>query len=92
MQDGIEYEYKSEALEHLGLVAAMFDELGIGEVVDKLIPQDKERRSITLGQGLKAMVLNGLGFANSRLYLLSQFFESKPVDRTNSSRCQSLIP
>ena len=81
MQEEIKYEYKSETLEHLGLVAAMFDELGIGEVIDKLIPQDKEQRKITLGQALKAMVLNGLGFANSRLYLLSQFFENKPLDR-----------
>lgn len=59
----------------------MFDELGVGTVVDKLIPQDKEQRKITLGQTLKAMVLNGLGFANSRLYLLSKFFENKPLDR-----------
>ena len=76
-----EYEYKSETLEHLGLVAAMFDELGIGKVVDSLIPQDKVRCKVTLGQVLKATVLNGLGFSNSRLYLLSQFFENKPLDR-----------
>ena len=76
-----EYKYKSETLEHLGLVATMFDELGISEVVDSLIPQDEERRKVSLGQILKAMVLNGLGFSNSRLYLLSQFFENKPLDR-----------
>ena len=31
--------YKSETLEHLGLLAGMFDELGIGELVDTLVPQ-----------------------------------------------------
>ncbi len=52
--------YKSETLEHLGLVAGMFDELGIGELVDELVPQDLEQRRISVGQALKAMVLNGL--------------------------------
>jgi transposase len=60
--------YKSETLEHLGLVAGMFDELGIGELVDELVPQDLEQRTVSVGQALKAMVLNGLGFANRRLY------------------------
>ncbi|MDQ3460437.1 MAG: DUF4277 domain-containing protein [Deinococcota bacterium] len=45
--------YKSETLEHLGLVAGMFDELGIGELVDELIPQDLEQRKISVGQALK---------------------------------------
>ncbi len=76
-----ETRYKSQTLEHLGLVAAMFDELGIGELVDELIPQDFEQRSITLGQAMKAMVLNGLGFANRRLYLMLEFFENKPTER-----------
>lgn len=26
------------------------------------------------------MVINGLGFANQRLYLVPQFFEGKPVE------------
>jgi transposase len=73
--------YKSETLEHLGLVAGMFDELGIGEVVDKLVPQDLEQRKISVGQALKAMVLNGLGFANRRLYLTPKFFQNKPTER-----------
>ncbi len=73
--------YKSETLEHLGLVAGMFDELGIGELVDALVPQDLEQRKISVGQALKAMVLNGLGFANRRLYLTSRFFQNKPTER-----------
>lgn len=73
--------YKSEPLEHLGLVAGMFDELGIGELVDALVPQDLEQRRISVGQALKAMVLNGLGFTNRRLYLTSRFFQTKPTGR-----------
>ena len=58
--------YKSETLEHLGLVAGMFDELGIGDLVDELLPQDLSQRKVSVGQALKAMVLNALGFANRR--------------------------
>jgi hypothetical protein len=46
--------HKSETLEHLGLVEGMFDELGIGE----LVPQDLSQRNVSVGQALKAMVLN----------------------------------
>jgi transposase len=73
--------YKSETLEHLGLVAGMFDELGIGELVDELVPQDLSQRNVSVGQALKAMVLNGLGFANRRLYLMPGFFHNKPTER-----------
>ncbi len=73
--------YKSETLEHLGLVAGMFDELGVGELVDELVPQDLSQRKVSVGQALKAMVLNGLGFANRRLYLMPEFFRNKPTER-----------
>ena len=72
--------YESKTIEHLGLVAEMFDELGVGELIDELIPQDFEQRQVTLGQAVKAMVLNGLGFANRRLYLTPHFFANKPTE------------
>jgi transposase len=73
--------YISETLEHLGLVLGMFDELGIGELVDELVPQDLSQRKVSVGQALKAMVLNGLGFTNRRLYLMAEFFRNKPTER-----------
>ena len=74
-------KYSSKLLNHLGLVAGMYDELGIGELIDSLIPQDNEKRIVSLGQAVKAMVINGLGFANRALYLTPHFFQDKPVDR-----------
>jgi Domain of unknown function (DUF4277) len=59
--------YNSRTLAHLGLVAGMYEELGIGEVIDRAVPQDEERRFVSVGQAVKAMVLNGLGFVNQRL-------------------------
>ena len=73
-------EYKTETIEHLGLVSTMIDELGIVESIDNSIKQDKNERKVTVGEAVKAMILNGLGFSNRQLYLVPQFFENKPVD------------
>jgi len=72
---------ESKELNHLGLVAGMYDELGIGKSVDTFISQDMQQRNLSIGQVLKALVLNGLGFANQRLYLLPHFFDGKPVEQ-----------
>ena len=53
--------YHSQVLDHLGLVAGMFDELGIGEVLEQATQQDPAMRDLTVGEAVKAMVLNGLG-------------------------------
>ena len=66
-------ECSSKILNHLGLVAGMYDELGLGELLDRLIPQDKEKRVVSVGQAVKAMVVNGLGFTNRALYMTAFF-------------------
>jgi transposase len=78
--------YHSQVLDHLGLVAGMFDELGIGEVLDQATQQDPEMRDLTVGEAVKAMVLNGLGFINHALYLVPRFFHNKPTYRLISPR------
>ena len=78
--------YRSQVLDHLGLVAGMFDELGIGDVIDQATQQDPEKRDLTAGEAVKAMVLNGLGFINQALYLVPRFFQNKPTYRLISPR------
>jgi transposase len=75
------HSYRSETLDHLGLVAVMFDELGIGDVIDQATQQNPEMRIVTAGTAVKAMVLNGLGFVNQQLYLVPHFFQNKPTSR-----------
>ena len=82
-------QYKSLIVDHLGLVAGMFEELGIGQVIDDLIPQGQGCRHVSIGQTVKAMVLNGLGFTNQRMYLIPQFFDSKP---TGILICEGIEP
>jgi transposase len=81
--------YQSQVLDHLGLVAGMFDELGIGEVIDQTIAQDLAKRTVSLGQAVKAMVLNGLGFVNQQLYLVPSFFHNKPLERLVGLKIQA---
>ena len=73
--------YSSYNLDHLGLIAAMVDELGLPELIDTVIKQDHEQRHVSVGQCVKAMILNGLGFVNRALYLMPHFFKDKPVER-----------
>ncbi len=75
----MEQNYRSQILDHLGLVAGMFDELGIGDVIDNVTQQNPEMRDLTVGEAVKAMVLNGLGFINQALYLVPRFFQNKPT-------------
>jgi len=72
---------ESKNLDHLGLIAGMYDELGIGDIIDEAIKQDSNARLISIGQAVKAMVLNGLGFINQRRHDFPKFFQDKPVDR-----------
>ncbi len=79
--ESTEKPYEIKNLDHLGLIAAQFDDLGLVEQIDSMVPQDKEKRTVSLGQAVKAMVINGLGFANHTLYLMPEFFADKPVER-----------
>jgi transposase len=73
--------YRSQVLDHLGLVAGMFDELGIGAVIDHATRHNPETRLVTVGNAVKAMVLNGLGVVHQQLYLVPLFFQHKPTHR-----------
>ena len=44
----------------------MFEELGIGDVIDHATQHNPEPRFVTAGNAVKAMVLNGLGFVNQQ--------------------------
>ncbi len=78
--------YCSQVLDHLGLVAGMFDELGIGEVLDQTTQQNLAMRDLTVAEAVKAMVLKGLGFVNHALYLVPRFFHNKPTSRLIAPR------
>jgi transposase len=70
----------THSLDHHGIVSGIYDELEIGSVIDEVLPkygQHKLAHSIVV----KAMILNCLGFTDSRLYMFSQYFETLPIER-----------
>jgi len=44
-------QYRTQVLDHLGLVAGMFEELGITEVIDRATKQDPEMPDSTIFSG-----------------------------------------
>ena len=67
-----------ERLDHLGVVAGICQEIGLAEYLDALAGPNQQQ--VSIGTATVAMILNGLGFSNRRLYLVSQFFATKPVE------------
>src|SRR5881392_1611879 len=71
-------EYQTERLDHLGIVAGVCREAGIAAWLDAQAGEN--RREVSVGTAVVAMILNGLGFSNRQLYLVPQFFANKPVE------------
>jgi transposase len=67
-----------ERLDHLGIVAGICQEIGLAAYLDTLAGPSQQQ--VSVGTATVAMILNGLGFSNRRLYLVSQFFATKPVE------------
>ena len=74
-------ELQSANLDHHGLVAAVCQELGIAEKINAALGPGDPQRVVSAGTSVVAMILNGLGFTNRRLYLTHQFFENKPIEK-----------
>lgn len=74
-------DFESKRLDHLGLLAGICKELNIASTIDRLIPTNSPDKIVSVGTGVVAMILNGLGFVNKRLYLVEKFFEGKPLDK-----------
>jgi len=71
-------KYRTERIDHLGIVSGICQEIGLAETIDKQIGAND--RQVSVGQAAQAMVLNGLGFVSRALYLTPEFYRNKPVD------------
>lgn len=75
-------DMRGQVLDHLGLVASVIERLKLVEKIDARIPVSKEKGAkVSMGQRVAAMILNGLGFTDDRLYLFPDFLKNKPVER-----------
>ena len=60
-------------LDHLGIVAGIIDEMELVEEVNKKVGI-RIKKTLSPGQVMKAMILNGLGFLSAPIYLFDSFF------------------
>jgi transposase len=73
-------EIMTNAIDHFGIIAGIFDELDIGQTIDRALPKTRQHKA-NHSTIIKAMVLNGLGFIESRLYFYSNFFMGLPTEK-----------
>ena len=80
MQGFREVQCSSAHIGHLGLVADKIDSLGLTALIDERIPVSEAHGArVSHGERAAAMIFNGLGFIDSRLYLFTDFLEDKPL-------------
>lgn len=78
MQEALE-GIKVQDIDHLGIVAGIIDEMELVEEVNKKLGI-KVKETLSPGQVVKAMILNGLGFMSAPLYLFEEFFVGKATE------------
>jgi len=83
----MEQTYRSQILDHIGLVAFMFEELGIGDVIDKATQQNPEMQIVTAGNAAKALQTLPLPIGMCRSQYRKVFNNSQ-----QSSRSFRVIP
>jgi transposase len=71
-------------IDHLGIVSAICDVIGLVEEIDKIIGVSPLQK-VTTGEAVKMMVLNALGFVSRPLYMYPEYIENK-------SMCQFFRP
>ena len=73
-------EITTKSLSHLGIIAGTVEELGIGNVINNLLPKNRAH-NIDCATAITAMCINGLGFTESRLCMFPSYFENVPTER-----------
>ena len=85
-----EEQFSSAHLGHLGLVADKIDSLNLIELIDSRLPISEAcGAKVSHGERIAAMIMNGLGFTDSRLYLFPEFLSDKPLDRLFNRHVQA---
>jgi transposase len=70
---------QSKRLDHLGIISGVIDDLNLVGMIDEHIGCTQQE-NVSVGESVKAMIINGLGFSDRPISLMPQFFENCPMD------------
>ncbi|MDQ7005363.1 MAG: IS1634 family transposase [Ghiorsea sp.] len=70
--------YSIERLDHLGIIAGVIKDLNIVELIDKRLGSF-QGETLSAGETVAGMIMNGLGFSNKPLSLTPLFFKKVPL-------------
>lgn len=73
--------YQSYTRNPLGVVAGRGDELGIAALSARMIVPDRAQRPVSVGTGVKAMLVTGLGVVKRARALTPPFVAGPPLAR-----------
>jgi len=70
---------KVKRIDHLGIIAGVAKDLGIADFINEMVGR-KKLETVSAGDVVVGMILNGLAFISRPLMLTPQFFENKPLE------------
>ena len=73
-------ETRISRVDHLGIIAGVIKHLDLVNFIDNRIGTDA-RETISTGEAVAGMIINGLGFSNRPLSLTPQFFQNKALSQ-----------
>jgi len=77
-----ENNFNGKIIDHLGLVADKIKDLNLVSLIDQRLPISMANGAkVSMGERVSAMIINGLGFINTRLYMFPQFLQNKAVNK-----------
>lgn len=71
--------YAVNRIDHLGIVVGTIKDLGLIEFIDSRLGQH-DGETLSVGETVAGMIMNGLGFSNKPLSLTPLFFKNCPLD------------
>jgi len=79
--EDVSFEIDSiKSVDHLGIVAGTFHKLGLTQIIDRALPKIGQHH-LSSSQILLALILNGLGFTERRLYLFPEYCKHLDLER-----------
>ena len=72
------YNLDIKRMDHHGLVMGVIKDIGLIETIDKLVGVHADEK-LSVGERVAAMIINGLGFTDQPLSLVSEFYKDLPM-------------